>query len=183
MARQVPPVRIRPLRSTAGAAGVGEASPAPVTRPGDRLWRDGPYFASTANLLEGWLDSYLDGGVDAGIGDLRRSSAHYSWALDLHAPRGDEWWRRIALAWVVLGRSEFVGLRAPTSVSGPHVTPNGFANLPYLCVDPNRHDYADTTLGIILVQVVDTPVLSLACLGRSTTRASGQRTGRGRSLE
>jgi hypothetical protein len=69
----------------------------------------GPYFAITANLLEGWLDSYLDGGVDAGIGDLRRSSAHYSWALDLHAPRGDEWWRRIALAWSVLGREQPVG--------------------------------------------------------------------------
>ena len=40
------------------------------------------------------------------------------------------------------------------------MTPNGFANLPYLCVDPNRHDYADTTLGI-RVQVVDTFVLSL----------------------
>lgn len=151
-----------PRGSTAGAAGVRVRLPTgdPSRGLGTGYGEIGPYFAITANLLEGWLDSYLDGGVDAGIGDLRRSSAHYSWALDLHAPRGDEWWRRIALAWSVLGRSEFVGLRAPTSVSGPHVTPNGFANLPYLCVDPNRHDYADTTLGI-RVQVVDTFVLSL----------------------
>jgi hypothetical protein len=28
------------------------------------------------------------------------------------------------------------------------VTPNGIVQLPYLCADASRHDYADTTLGL-----------------------------------
>ena len=103
---------------------------------------------------------YLDGGVDAGIGNTRWSSAHYSWALDIHAPRGDDWWTRIALAWSVLGRSEFTSLRANSSISGTHVTPNGFTQLPYLCADASRHDYVDTTLGV-RIHLAESIVLSL----------------------
>ena len=71
----------------------------------------GPFAAFSAGLLAGWLDSHWDAGVDAGIGDLRRSSAHYGWALDLHAPRGADWWTRLALDVEVLGRSEFATWR------------------------------------------------------------------------
>jgi hypothetical protein len=108
----------------------------------------GPYFAVSTSLLDGWLDSYLDGGVDAGIGNTRWSSAHYSWALDVHASRGDDRWTCIALAWSVYGRSEFPNLRANSSIFGTHVTQNGFVQLPYLCADASRHDYVDTTLGL-----------------------------------
>jgi hypothetical protein len=48
----------------------------------------------------------------------------------------------------VLGCSEFTSLRANSSISGTHVTQNGFVQLPYLCADANRHDYVDTTLGL-----------------------------------
>ena len=66
----------------------------------------------------------------------------------------------MALAWSVLGRSEFVDLRAKTSYSGRHVTPAGFRDLPYLCADANRHDYVDTTLGL-RIHLVESIVLSL----------------------
>src|SRR4029453_18364667 len=146
------------------AAAAGRGVPPPTGNPtrglGTGYGEIGPYFALSASVLEGWLDSYWDGGVDAGIGDLRRSSAHYSWALDFHAPRGEEWWRRFALAWSVLGRSEFAGLREPPSISGPPLTPAGTIDSPFLCADASRHDYADTTLGV-RVQLVETIVLSL----------------------
>ena len=165
------------LGSTAGAAGLRVRIPTgdPTRGLGTGYGEIGPYLALSTDLFEGWLDSHWDGGVDAGIGNLRLSSAHYSWALDLHAPRGDDWWTRVALAWSVLGRSEFVGLRQPPSVSGAHVTPNGIVDLPYLCVDPGRHDYADTTLGL-RVQLVETLVLSLGvfkALNNQGIRAGG----------
>jgi hypothetical protein len=165
------------LGTTAGAAGLRVRIPTgdPTRGLGTGYGEIGPYLALSTDLFEGWLDSHWDGGVDAGIGNLRLSSAHYSWALDLHAPRGDEWWTRVALAWSVLGRSEFVGLRQPPSVSGAHVTPNGIVDLPYLCVDPARHDYADTTLGL-RVQLVETLVLSLGvfkALNDQGIRANG----------
>jgi hypothetical protein len=135
----------------------------------------GPYFALSTGLLEGWLDSYWDAGVDAGMGNTRWSSAHYSWALDLHAPRGDEWWTRVALAWSVLGRSEFTSLRKASSISGTHVSPTGFVQAPYLCADATRNDYADTTLGL-RIQLVESMVLSLGvfkALNDQGVRAGG----------
>ena len=120
----------------------------------------GPFAAFSAVLVPAWLDSHTDVGVDAGIGDLRRSSVHYGWALDLHAPRGDEWWTRFALGFEILGRSEFAALREPTSISGPHVVAGGIADRPYLGFPSRRRDYADATLGV-RVHLVDTIVLSL----------------------
>ena len=148
--------------SSVGAAGLRVRIPTgnPTRGLGTGYGEIGPYFALSVSVLEGWLDSHWDGGVDAGIGDLRRSSAHYSWALDFHAPRGEEWWRRFALAWSVLGRSEFADLRESPSISGPHVAPSGTIDSPFLCADASRHDYADTTLGV-RVQLVETIVLSL----------------------
>jgi hypothetical protein len=120
----------------------------------------GPYFALSTSALDGWLDSYWDVGVDAGIGNTRWSSGDYRWALDLHAPRGEDWWTRLALAWEVLGRSEFTNLRQPSSISGPHVTSVGTVQRPFLGIDASRHDYVDTTLGV-RVRVVGSMVLSL----------------------
>jgi hypothetical protein len=132
--------------SSVGAAGLRVRIPTgnPNEGLGTGFGEIGPYFAFQMSVLDGWLDSYWDGGVDAGIGNTRWSSAHYSWALDIHAPRGPDWWTKVALAWSVLGRSEFTNLRAASSVSGRHVTPAGIVSQPYLCVDPSRHDYADT---------------------------------------
>jgi hypothetical protein len=135
----------------------------------------GPYFALSTGLLEGWLDSYWDVGVDAGIGDTRRSSAHYGWALDIHAPRGDDWWTRVALGWEVLGRSEFTSLRQQSSISGTHVAPNGFVQAPFLCADANRHDYVDTTLAV-RINLFESAVLSLGVfhpLNDQGVRAAG----------
>src|SRR5262249_59808800 len=150
------------LGIASGAAGVRVRIPTgnPNEGLGTGYGEIGPYLAMSNSLL-GILDSYLDGGIDAGIGDLRRSSGHYSWAVDLHVPRDDDdWWSRIALAVSLLGRSEFTGLRAQSSISGPHVTPSDFANLPYLCIDTSRHDYLDATFGL-RVQVYQSYVLSL----------------------
>jgi hypothetical protein len=148
--------------SSVGAAGLRVRIPTgnPNEGHGTGIGEIGPYFAIQASVLDGWLDSYWDAGVDAGIGNTRWSSAHYSWALDIHAPRGEEWWTRVALAWSVLGRSEFTNLRASSSISGRHVTPSGFMSLPYLCADASRHDYADTTLGL-RVQVWQSLILSV----------------------
>ena len=87
------------LGSAVGAAGCACASrrETPTQGLGTGYGEIGPYFALSTSLLDGWLDSYWDVGVDAGIGDTRRSSAHYGWALDIHAPRGDDWWTRFAL--------------------------------------------------------------------------------------
>jgi hypothetical protein len=151
-----------PLGSAAGAGGLRVRIPTgnPTRGLGTGYGEIGPYLALSTSLLDGWLDSHWDAGVDAGIGNTRWSSAHYSWALDVHAPRGDEWWTRLALAWSILGRSEFNGLRARSSYSGNHVSPNGFVVSPYLCADADRHDYVDTTLGL-RVNVASTFVLSL----------------------
>jgi hypothetical protein len=137
--------------SADGAAGVRVRIPTgnPNEGLGTGFGEIGPYMAISSSLLAGILDSYFDAGIDAGIGDLRRSSAHYSWAVDVHVPRDDDvWWSRIAVAVSLLGRSEFAGLREVSSISGPHVTPSGFANLPYLCIDTTRHDYLDATFGL-----------------------------------
>src|SRR4029453_4856094 len=128
------------LGSAVGAGGLRVRIPSgKVTQGlGTGYGEIGPYFALSTALLDGWLDSYWDLGVGAGIGDTRRSSAHYGWALDIHAPRGDAWWTRVALAWEVLGRSEFTSLRQPSSISGTHVEPSGFGEAPYLCADATR---------------------------------------------
>ena len=165
------------LGSAVGAGGLRVRIPSgKVTQGlGTGYGEIGPYFALSTIVLEGWLDSHWDAGVDAGIGDTRRSSAHYSWALDVHAPRGDEWWTRVALAWSVLGRSEFTSLRQQSSISGTHVAPSGFVQAPYLCADANRHDYADTTLGL-RINVAESIVLSLGvfkALNDQGVRASG----------
>lgn len=81
--------------------------------------------------------------------DVRRRVARYH-----------QWWTRLALATEVLGRSEFTGLREPTSISGPHVTAAGIADRPYLGIDADRHDYIDLVLGI-RIHLVETFVLSL----------------------
>jgi Putative MetA-pathway of phenol degradation len=165
------------LGSAVGAAGVRVRIPSgKVTQGlGTGYGEIGPYFALSTALLDGWLDSHWDLGVDAGIGDTRRSSAHYGWALDIHAPRGDEWWTRVALAWEVLGRSEFTSLRQPTSISGRHVAPSGFVQAPYLCADANRHDYVDTTIGLRM-NLVESIVLTLGVfhpLNDQGVRAAG----------
>ena len=94
------------------------------------------------------------------INGMRRSGAHYSWALDMHAPRGPEWWTRVALDFQILGRSDFASWRASPSVSGPHATAGGIADLPYLGFPPRRRDYADAAFGV-RVQLVESVVLSL----------------------
>ena len=135
----------------------------------------GPYFALSTDLLEGWLDSYWDVGVDAGIGDTRRSSAHYGWGLDMHAPRGDDWWTRFTLGWELLGRSEFTSLRHESSISGRHVAPTGFVEAPFLCADASRHDYVDTTLAV-RISLFESVVLSLGVfhpLNDQGVRAAG----------
>jgi hypothetical protein len=145
-----------------GAAGVRVRLPSGNAREGlgTGYGEIGPYFALSTSVIGGWLDSDWDAGVDAGIGNLRWSSAHYSWELDVHAPRGEEWWSRLALATSLLGRSEFTSLREATSISGPHVTPSGNRNLPYLGIDADRHDYLDATFGV-RVAVWRSLVLSL----------------------
>ena len=150
------------LGSAVGAAGLRVRIPTgnPAQGLGTGYGEIGPYFALSSGLLAGWLDSHWDAGVDAAIGDTRRSSAHYSWALDIHAPRGDAWWTRVALGWSVLGRSEFTSLRKRSSISGTHVAPAGFVQAPYLCADADRHDYADTTLGL-RIDVAASIVLTL----------------------
>ena len=60
----------------------------------------------------------------------------------------------------LLGRSEFAALRERSSVSGPHVSPNGVVQQPYLCLDPDRHDYLDLALGL-RANLASTLVLSL----------------------
>jgi hypothetical protein len=98
-------------------------------------------------------------GVDAGIGNTRWSSGDYRWALDIHAPRGEDWWTRLALAWEVLGRSEFTNLRQPSSISGQHVGFPGTVQLSYLGIDASRHDYLDTSLGV-RIRVMESIVFS-----------------------
>src|SRR5262249_20076421 len=80
--------------------------------------------------------------------------------LDVDARRGEDWWSRLALATSLLGRSEFTSLREATSISGPHVTPSGNRNLPYLGIDAARHDYLDATFGV-RIAVWRSVVLSL----------------------
>ena len=138
------------LGSAVGAGGVRVRLPSGNARQGlgTGYGEIGPYVALTTSLVGGWVDSDWDAGVDAGIGNLRWSSAHYSWELDFHAPRGEDWWSRLALMTSVLGRSEFTSLREATSISGPHVTPVGRFNEPYLGLDATRHTYIDATLGV-----------------------------------
>ena len=138
------------LGSAVGAGGVRVRLPSGNARQGlgTGYGEIGPYVALTTSLAGGWLDSDWDAGVDAGIGNLRWSSAHYSWELDFHAPRGEDWWSRLALMTSVLGRSEFTSLREATSISGPHVTPAGRFNEPYLGLDAHRHNYIDATFGV-----------------------------------
>ena len=138
------------LGSAVGAGGVRVRLPSGNARQGlgTGYGEIGPYVALTTSLAGGWLDSDWDAGVDAGIGNLRWSSAHYSWELDFHAPRGEDWWSRLALMTSVLGRSEFTSLREATSISGPHLTPVGRFNEPYLGLDANRNTYIDATFGV-----------------------------------
>ena len=139
-----------PLGTAVGAAGVRVRIPSgnPKEGLGTGYGEIGPYYALSTSLAGGWLDSDWDAGVDAGIGNLRWSSAHYSWEINAHAPRGEDWWSRLALMVAVLGRSEFTGLREGSSISGPHVTPNGRFDEPFLGIDANRHDYIDATFGV-----------------------------------
>jgi hypothetical protein len=143
------------LGSAVGAGGVRVRLPSGNARQGlgTGYGEIGPYVALTTSLVGGWLDSDWDAGVDAGIGNLRWSSAHYSWELDFHAPRGEDWWSRFALMTSVLGRSEFTSLREATSISGPHVTPFGSGccgrvNEPYLGLTADRNTYVDATFGV-----------------------------------
>ena len=138
------------LGSAVGAGGVRVRLPSGNARQGlgTGYGEIGPYVALTTSLVGGWVDSDWDAGVDAGIGNLRWSSAHYSWELDFHAPRGEDWWSRLALMTSVLGRSEFTSLRQATSISGPHVTPAGRFSEPYLGLDANRNTYIDATFGV-----------------------------------
>src|SRR5262245_30765760 len=150
------------LGTAVGAAGLQVRIPTgnPAQGLGTGYGEIGPDFPLSTSALDGWLDSYWDVGVDAGIGNTRWSSGDYRWALDLHAPRGEDWWTRLALAWEVLGRSEFTNLRQPSSISGPHVTSAGTVQRPFLGIDASRHDYVDTALGV-RVRVVGSMVLSL----------------------
>src|SRR5262249_61014018 len=125
------------LGAAVGAAGVRVRLPSGNAREGlgTGYGEIGPYFALSTSVIGGWLDSDWDAGVDAGMGNLRWSSAHYSWEIDAHAPRGEDWWARLALMVAVVGRSEFTSLREASSISGPHVTPNGQVNEPLLGTD------------------------------------------------
>ena len=119
----------------------------------------GPWLALSMALPDAWLDLHWDGGFDFDVTDVQRSSAHYGFALDLQRP-GTEGWSRVSLSGQLLGRSEIDGVRARTSVSGPHVVPGGIVNIPYLCLDPERQDYFDAVLGV-RVRLLRSLVLSL----------------------
>ena len=138
------------LGMAVGAVGVRVRIPSGNPREGlgTGYGEIGPYYALSTTLAGGWLDSDWDAGVDAGIGNLRWSSAHYSWEINGHAPRGEDWWSRLAIMFAVLGRSEFTSLRQASSISGPHVTPNGRFDEPFLGIDADRHDYIDATFGV-----------------------------------
>jgi len=150
------------LGTAAGAAGLRFRLPTgmPSRGLGTGYGEMGPYATLTANLLQGWLDSTWAAGADFTFGDFGRSSGHYAWALDMHAPRGDDWWSRVAFSWSVNGRSEITSIRVPPSYSGPHVTPNGIVSSPFLCADGDRHDYVDTTMAL-RAHLFDTVALSL----------------------
>jgi len=150
------------LGTAIGAAGLRVRLPSGNAREGlgTGYGEIGPYVALTTSLVGGWFDSDWDAGIDAGIGNLRWSSAHYSWELDFHPPRGEDWWSRLAVMTSVLGRSEFTSLREATSISGPHVTPVGRFNEPYLGLDANRNNYIDATFGV-RVEVWRSVVVSL----------------------
>lgn len=135
----------------------------------------GPYAAVSAGLIPGWLDTHVDAGIDAVITGLRRSGAHYGWALDVHAPRGEEWWRRVALDFQILGRSDFASWRATPSIAGPHATAAGIRDLPYLGYPSRRRDYADAAFGV-RVQLLQSLMLSLGvykALNDAGVRADG----------
>jgi hypothetical protein len=150
------------LGSAVGAGGVRVRLPSGNAREGlgTGTGEIGPYVALSTSVIGGWIDSDWDAGVDAGIGNLRWSSAHYSWELDFHPPRSDDWWSRLALMTSVLGRSEFTSLREAPSISGPHVTPSGRFDEPFLGLDASRHDYIDATFGV-RIAVWRSVVLSL----------------------
>lgn len=144
-----------------GAAGLRVRIPTgdPARGFGTGYGEIGPYAALSTTYFDGLLDSHMDAGFDVQVSEPRLSSAHYSWTMGLQAPP-DSMLGRVSLVGGVAGRSEIDGIRAGSSVSGPHVTPLGVVNEPYLCLDPDRHDYFDAVLGL-RVRMVRSLVMSL----------------------
>lgn len=103
----------------------------------------GPFFLLSGTFWSGILGAYLDTGFDAAVTDWRRSSGRYGLGLTLQPPPGSRW-HDLVLTGEIMGRSEVAGIRARSSVSGPHQG----GDCPYLCLDPSRQDYFDATLGV-----------------------------------
>jgi len=120
----------------------------------------GPFFALSTSLLQGWVDSHWDAGFDVAVSHSQRSSAHYSWGIDVQHPAGSTL-DRFSLTSEIIGRSEIAGIASRDSVSGPHVNDAGqIVNSPYLCLDPARHDYVDVIVGLRM-RVVRSLVLTV----------------------
>jgi hypothetical protein len=110
---------------------------------------------SSSTSIGDAFGSYLDLGFDNGnhrhafeLGALRHGLIQPPSALG-------GWWHNVASTTEFLGRSEISGVRAKTSVSGPHAG----GDCTYLCLDPSRQDYFDLTFGI-RVRVVRSLVVS-----------------------
>ena len=107
----------------------------------------GPFLALSTSQLQGWVDSHWNAGFDVAVARTQRSSAHYSWGIDVQHPPGSAL-DRFSLTGQIVGRSEIAGIATRASVSGPHLNDAGeVVNSPYLCLDPDRHDYVDVILG------------------------------------
>ncbi len=108
----------------------------------------GPYVALSTSMLQGWIDSHWDAGFDVAVTRTQRSSAHYSWGIDVQHPAGSAL-DRVSLTGQILGRSEIAGIASRDSVSGPHLNDAGqVVSSPYLCLEPGRHDYFDAIVGL-----------------------------------
>ena len=156
----------RRLFDTGGFTGaIGGVARIPTGSPKDGLGTGygelGAYGVLSTEFLHGLLDSHWEAGFDANVGVASHSSAHYAWAADLQASR------RVSLGAEIRGRSEIADWASTSSVSGPHVTPQGIRSLPYLGID--------ATLGI-RVRVWGTALLSAGVstpLNDAGVRASG----------
>jgi hypothetical protein len=113
-------------------------------------------FGLVSTSIGDVFGSYLDLGFDTAITDTHLSSAHYGMGFSIQPPSAlGGWWHNVAFTTEFLGRSEISGVRAKTSVSGPHAG----GDCTYLCLDPSRQDYFDLTFGI-RVRVVRSLVVS-----------------------
>jgi hypothetical protein len=102
----------------------------------------GPFLAFSVSLLDGLVNSHWNASYDLNVTHARLSSASYGWGIEV---KPCAWF---SVGGSVRGRSEVHRRRSRASVSGPHVTPSGIRNTPYLGIDPERKDYFDADLGV-----------------------------------